>query len=116
MTTDFGSLKISYTLRKGKFRLPSSNAIQCLDSLMLKFPLTLRVWKAGDYFYPLGMEHRKKLSDFFIDRKVNLFDKENICVLTSENKIVCILGHRIDDRFKVTEETKKIYQVEMKYR
>ncbi len=115
ITINHGILKMSHAIRKKKAPLPSSNAIQCLDASVLRFPLRLRAWKAGDYFYPLGMNHRKKLSDFFTDQKVNMYEKEKICVLTSENKIVCILGHRIDDRFKVTEKTKKVYKVEMKY-
>jgi tRNA(Ile)-lysidine synthase len=115
ITTNHGQLSVSLSSTNGKSRLPSSNGIQCMDASLLKFPLTMRAGRAGDYFYPLGMKHRKKLSDFFIDQKVNRYDKEKICVLTSENEIVCILGHRIDDRFKVTEKTKKIYKAEMRY-
>ena len=70
-----------------------------------------KTWKAGDYFYPLGMTHRKKLSDFFTDMKLSRFQKENCKVLVSGKDIVCILGHRIDDRFKVTYSTGQIYRI-----
>ena len=113
---DSFELKTSFGERKKNTTIPAEQTVQWLDADLLKFPVTLRKWKAGDYFYPLGMKHHKKLSDFFIDRKVSLPVKENTYVLLSENEIVCILGHRIDDRYKVTDKTKKIYKVELKYK
>ncbi len=77
-----------------------------LDGAQLKFPLTWRKWRPGDYFHPLGMQHRKKLSDFFIDLKMSVTDKEQATVLESDGKIVWVAGHRIDERFKLTESTK----------
>jgi len=79
-----------------------------VDESLLDFPLTWRKWKAGDVFFPLGMEHKKKLSDFFIDKKVSIADKELVTVLESEGKIVWVAGHRIDDRFKVTSKTASV--------
>ena len=73
----------------------------------VSFPMVIRKWKAGDYFYPLGMKQKKKLSDYFIDNKYSRFDKENIFILESGGKIVWIIGDRIDDRFKITNSTKK---------
>ncbi len=98
--------------RNGAF--PPDQAGHWLDADLLKFPITLRKWENGDFFYPLGMKGRKKLSDFFIDKKLSIFDKENTFVLVSGSEIVCILGHRIDERFKVTDKTKNIYKVEVK--
>ena len=79
----------------------------CLDFEKLTFPLQLRKWQEGDSFQPLGMTGTKKLSDFFINQKYTLFQKEEQWLLTSNNEIVWIIGKRIDDRFKVTETTKK---------
>ncbi len=78
-----------------------------LDVEKIKFPLKLRKWQEGDKFKPLGMDNLKKLSDFFTDNKLNLFQKSELWLLTSANEIVWIVGHRIDNRFKITENTSK---------
>jgi len=87
------------------FEIPSDPHIACIDSQKVTFPMTIRKWKAGDHFYPLGMKQKKKLSDYFIDNKYSRFDKENIFILESDGKIVWIIGDRIDDRYKITRST-----------
>ncbi|MDP2685941.1 MAG: tRNA lysidine(34) synthetase TilS [Aequorivita sp.] len=77
----------------------------------LVFPLTIRKWKSGDAFQPFGMKGKKKLSKFFKDEKISLTEKEKIWLLLSDEKIVWVIGHRMDDRFKVTESTKKILKI-----
>lgn len=77
-----------------------------LDEEQLTFPLIWRKWRAGDFFYPLGLGHRKKLSDYLIDSKVPRADKDQVTVLESEGRIVWVAGYRIDDRFKLTPETR----------
>ncbi|MEQ8242607.1 tRNA lysidine(34) synthetase TilS [Fulvivirga sp.] len=84
-----------------------------LDFDLLKFPLRLRYWREGDRFQPLGMKGKKKLSDFMIDAKIPLNLKKRVMVLLSENKIVWVVGHRIDERFKITPDTKKAYSLEI---
>ena len=89
------------------YEIPSDPHFACIDSQKIIFPLVIRKWKAGDYFYPLGMNSKKKLSDYFIDNKYSKFDKENIFILESDGQIVWIIGDRIDNRFKITGSTKK---------
>lgn len=91
--------------------LKQSNIAQ-LDANKISFPLHLRKWQQGDFFYPLGMKGQKKLlSDFFIDQKLSLFEKENIWLLCCKEDILWVIGHRIDNRFKIRPETKRTLQI-----
>lgn len=105
-----GTLEIK-KINNDNISIPSSNSTTVLDSKEIVFPLLLRKWKQGDYFYPLGMNKKKKLSRFFIDQKLSVADKENIWVIESNKKILWIIGHRIDDRFKITERTKQVIKI-----
>ena len=96
------------------FSIEKNSAIAQLDYEKLDFPLILRKWQAGDYFIPLGMGDIKKLSNFFVDQKLSIIEKENTWLLTSGNQIVWIIGKRIDDRFKITEKTRKVLRIVMK--
>ena len=85
-----------------------------LDADKLTFPLSIRKWEPGDKFRPFGMTGMKKISDFLIDIKMPLPNKEHQMVLLSGNDIIWVVGQRIDDRYSVTDSTKKIYFVEQK--
>ena len=91
------------------FKLNTSAKMASLDYDKLKFPLKIRKWKEGDWFIPLGMNGKKKISDLLIDQKISLNLKEKVRVITSGDSIIWVTGIRIDDRFKVTPKTMKVY-------
>lgn len=82
-----------------------------VDAKKLKFPLKLRKWKEGDWFYPFGLKGKKKLSKFFKDEKFSLVEKENTWLLCSGEYIVWVVGYRADNRFKVLNNSKKILKI-----
>lgn len=81
------------------------------DAEKLKFPLCLRQWKEGDSFHPFGMKGSKKISDFFVDQKIDVLQKQKIRLLLSDSKIVWVVGYRSDDRFKIDNNTKSYYKI-----
>jgi tRNA(Ile)-lysidine synthase len=108
-----GELKLTFksSLSTPGFKVPASKKVAALDQDKIAFPLELRRWKEGDTFQPLGMKGKKKLSDYFTDRKFSIPRKENTWLLCSGENIIWIVGERIDDRFKIDLKTKKIFFV-----
>jgi len=88
-------------------------SIAFVDANLLSFPLSIRKWREGDYFYPSGMTGKKKLSKYFKDEKLSLLDKENVWLLCSGDEIVWILNHRTDNRFKAIKDTKDILKIQI---
>jgi tRNA(Ile)-lysidine synthase len=82
-----------------------------IDFDNIEFPLILRKRQKGDFFFPIGLNGKKKVSKFFKDEKLSLIDKENTWLLCSKNDIVWVVGMRLDDRFKVTKTTSKILKI-----
>ena len=96
------------------FSIIKSPEAACIDLEKIEFPLLIRKWKQGDYFCPLGMTGFKKVSDFLIDNKVPVHLKENTWVLCSGQDIVWVMGYRLDNRFRIAPETKRIMIVKVK--
>ena len=88
--------------------LPSSQLTASLNLDSVVFPVSVRNWEPGDRFMPLGMKNMKKISDFLIDLKVPLSEKEKVLLLLSGDEVMWVMGYRIDDRFRITDQTKRI--------
>ncbi|WP_185852330.1 tRNA lysidine(34) synthetase TilS [Blattabacterium cuenoti] len=85
-----------------------------MDFEKIQFPLLLRTWRKGDFFYPFKMKGKKKLSKYYKEKKFSLLEKEHTWLLINGNGyIILIIGNRLDDRFKVTENTKKILGIQI---
>lgn len=102
---------ISLKIEPSKYIGETEKNLIYVDYEKLNFPLKLRKWHIGDTFQPYGMKGKKKLSKFFKDEKISLTEKEKIWLLLSDDMIVWVVNHRMDDRFKITERTKKIVKI-----
>lgn len=94
----------------GKISKAQKNVI-FVDKSKLDFPLKIRKWKKGDYFYPFGMGGKKKISSYFKDKKLSLPEKENCWLLCSKNQIIWVIGHRPDERFKIDPDSSEIIKI-----
>ncbi len=115
-TFEFLDKKLRFTvlnIEEFDINFERNNAIFFADFDKIMFPITLRTWQEGDWFIPLGMKGKKKISDFLIDKKTPLNLKKNIFLLTSQDAILWVVNHRTDDRFKFTNSTQKVLKVEI---
>lgn len=108
------NLRFRRMLRTKQFSIPGDRKIAAIDADRITFPLILRCWQPGDYFVPLGMKGRKKLSDFFTDRKIDRMQKTRTWILCNGDEIMWIVGNQLDDRYKITSSTRNILMVEWK--
>ncbi|MFO0356692.1 MAG: tRNA lysidine(34) synthetase TilS [Sphingobacteriaceae bacterium] len=106
---------VKFKLQKvNAFKLEDSSSVAYVDAEKLTYPLTIRNWQIGDKFKPLGMKGFKKISDLFVDLKMNYFEKNKTLILENGNKeIIWVLNKRLDDRYKITDQTKEIIRLEI---
>jgi tRNA(Ile)-lysidine synthase len=97
--------------KSASLEVSSESMTAVLDAEKITFPLLWRTWKSGDFFYPLGMEHKRKVSDFLIDKKVSVAEKKTVTVLESNGEILWVVGYRIDNRFKLTDRTRSVLKL-----
>lgn len=107
-------LQFEVIAKSPAFRFSTNPLVADLDYAKLQFPLILKKWEPGEYFVPLGMSGMKKLSDYFIDEKLSIPEKESAWILYSGRKVVWIVGRRLDDRFKITAGTQQVLRVTFK--
>lgn len=102
-----------YTI--SKWTLDTDPGVAQLDASRIEYPLVVRKWKTGDYFYPLGLRKKKKVTRFLIDLKLSKDAKEKVWVVESKQRIIWVGGLRIDDRFKVTPATRQVLQLKIEH-
>lgn len=105
------SMTFEIMASQSDFEFEKTTQIAYFDYQKILFPLTLRKWQHGDWFIPFGMQGKKKLSDYFTNKKYSIIDKENVWLLCSGRRIIWIVGDRADNRFRITDETKKILKI-----
>lgn len=113
-TEIFSPIYLSFSEEKTFFKTDENTIL--IDAQLLEFPLKLRKSNATDYFFPLGMHgKKKKLSKFFKDEKYSLWEKENQWILTDRlDRIIWVVGKRLDNRFAVTPNSRKIWSIRTK--
>jgi tRNA(Ile)-lysidine synthase len=111
----FLPVKLSFNFIEGRGNTITKDIhTACIDFDRLQLPLTIRKWRRGDYFYPLGMKNRKKVSDLFTDLKFSIPQKEQTWLLCSGEEIIWVIGVRLDDRFKIVDETVRILEIRIR--
>jgi tRNA(Ile)-lysidine synthase len=105
-------VKVEFEKTKDKKIILGTDTAQ-IDFDKLTFPLVIRKWKQGDEFKPLGMSGFKKLSDFMINQKLSVFEKQKVWLFCSNNDIVWVMNYRMDERYKITPQTKTVLKLKI---
>jgi len=106
-------IQIKISKRPNDGIINKSPFVATFDAAKICFPLELRKWNEADYFYPFGMKGKKKLSDFFIDQKMNRLEKENCWIISAYNQIIWVVSHRTDNRYRVNKDTTELIEFEL---
>ena len=111
----FSPIHLQFLLQynSSDFQISTQSNRVHIDADKLKFPLSIRTWREGDSFVPFGMKGHKKISDLYIDQKLSLHEKEKTYLLVSGEEIVWVIGFRLDNRYRITENTKRILEISM---
>jgi tRNA(Ile)-lysidine synthase len=107
----YGKLQLECIDNMEALKVDTSANMAYLDADLLDWPLLNRSWVATDYFYPLGLRKKKKLNHFLGSLKLSPAIKSKTTVLCSDKKIAWVVGQRIDDRFKITPQTKSVVKI-----
>lgn len=106
-------IQIKISKRPNDGTINKSPFVATFDAAKISFPLELRKWNEADYFHPFGMKGKKKLSDFFIDQKLNRLEKENCWIISANNQIIWVVSHRTDNRYRVNKDTTELIEFEL---
>ena len=111
----FSPIQLQFLLQNNSsdFQVSTQSNRVHIDADKLKFPLIVRTWREGDSFVPFGMKGHKKISDLYIDQKLSLHEKEKTYLLVSGEEIVWVIGLRLDNRYRITDKSKRILEVSM---
>lgn len=110
----FDGRKLFFELKPSDFGVIRDSSIATLDADRVGDVLVMRYVKSGDSFIPFGMNGRKLLSDYMTDRKFNLLQKDGQMVVCNDKDIVWVIGERIDNRYRVSNETKRILLISIR--
>ena len=111
----FGDCRLLLNEVANDYHFDSDLLVEKICGDKIRLPLSVRFWQEGDFFYPLGSNNRQKLSDFFTNNKVARINKKKIPIIFNGKQIVWVAGFRIDNRYKVTKKSNRVFQIEMIY-
>lgn len=112
-TEEKPQLEIKECNLDSSFVIPRNKDIACVDADKIIHPLTLRHWQQGDTFVPFGMKGKKKVSDYLTDRKFSRLQKARQWVLCCGDEIVWLVGERSDNRYRITENTRRVLCIKL---